>query len=57
MADNNPLDDKSQDYHILSNQEVVQAALDGKELEMQYKTGKWVNVIPTNTTLHQLTCF
>ena len=39
---------------LLSHQEVVQAYLDGKELEMQYKTGTWVNVIPTNTTLHQL---
>ena len=54
VADNNPLDDKSRDYHTLSHQEVVQAYLDGKELEMQYKTGTWVNVIPTNTTLHQL---
>ena len=39
---------------ILSPQEVVQATLDGKELEMQHKTGTWVSVIPTNTTLHQL---
>ena len=54
VADNNPLNDKSQDYHILSHQEVVQAILDGKELEMQYKTGKWANVIPMKTTLHQL---
>ena len=46
---------KLQDYSILSHQEVVQAIIDGKELEMQYKTGKWVNVIPTKTTLHQLT--
>ena len=38
----------------LSPQEVVQATLDGKELEMQHKTGTWVSVIPTNTTLHQL---
>ena len=54
VVDNNPLDDKSLDYHPLSHQEVVQAYLDGKELEMQYKTGTWVNVNPTNTTLHQL---
>ena len=39
----------------LSHQEVVQAVIDGKELEMQHKTGTWVSVIPTNTTLHQLT--
>ena len=49
------LAEKLSDYHLLSHQEVVQAIIDGKELEMQYKTGKWVNVIPTNTTLHQLT--
>ena len=47
--------DKSQDYRTLSHQEVIQAIIDGKELEMQYKTGKWVNVIPTHTTLYQLT--
>ena len=46
--------DNSLDYHLLSPQEVVQATLDGKEVEMQYKTGTWVSVIPTNTTLHQL---
>ena len=38
----------------LSPQEVVQATLDGKELEIQYTDGTWVSVIPTNTTLHQL---
>ena len=43
------------DNNLLSHQEVVQAIIDGKELEMQYKTGKWANVIPTKTTLHQLT--
>ena len=47
--------DSPLDYCLLSHQEVVQAYLDGKELEMQYKTGTWVDVIPTNTTLHQLT--
>ena len=46
--------DNSLDYHLLSPQEVVQATLDGKEVEMQYKTGTWVSVIPMNTTLHQL---
>ena len=46
--------DKSQDYRPLTHQEVVQAYLDGKELEMQHWTGTWVSVNPTNTTLHQL---
>ena len=54
VADNNPLDDKSQDYHILSHQEVVQAVLDGKELEIQYTDGTWGSMSPINTTLHQL---
>ena len=49
------LAEKLSDYHLLSHQEVVQAIIDGKELEMQYKTGKWVNALPMNTTLHQLT--
>lgn len=49
------VDDNSLDNNLLSHQEVVQAVIDGKELEMQYKTGKWGNVIPTKTTLHQLT--
>ena len=42
------------DASLLSHQEVVQAVIDGKELEIQYKTGKWADVIPTKTTLHQL---
>ena len=46
--------DSRLDYHLLSPQEVVQATLDGKEMEMQYKTGKWADVIPMKTTLHQL---
>ncbi|MGD4514694.1 hypothetical protein QT738_22520, partial [Xanthomonas citri pv. citri] len=45
VADNNPLNDKSQDYHILSHQEVVQAVLDGKELEIQYTDGTWNAVL------------
>lgn len=49
------VDDNSLNNKLLSHQEVVQAVIDGKELEMQYRTGAWVNVIPTNTTLHQLT--
>lgn len=55
VADNNLLNDKSQDYHILSHQEVVQAVIDGKELEIQYTDGTWNAVLPINTTLHQLT--
>ena len=55
VADNNPLDDKSRDYHILSHQEVVQATLDGKELEVQYTDGTWDSMLPRATTLHHLT--
>ena len=53
-ADVSLLSNNNVDNNILSHQEVVQAVIDGKELEMQYKTGTWVNVTPTNTTLHQL---
>ena len=38
-----------------SPQEVVQATLDGKELEIQYTDGTWDSMSPMNTTLHQLT--
>ena len=55
VADNSPLNDKSRDYHILSHQEVIQAVIDGKELEIQYKDGTWDSMSPVNTTLHQLT--
>lgn len=55
VADNNPLDDNSLDYHPLSHQEVIQAVIDGKELEIQYTDGTWNAVLPINTTLHQLT--
>ena len=55
VADNNPLDDNSLDYHPLSHQEVVQAVVDGKELEIQYTDGTWGSMLPINTTLHQLT--
>ncbi len=48
------VDDNSLNNKPLTHQEVVQAVIDDKELEMQYKTGTWVNVIPKNTTLHQL---
>ena len=47
--------DSRLDYHLLSHQEVVQAVLDGKELEIQYTDGTWGTVSPINTTLHQLT--
>ena len=39
----------------LSPQEVVQATLDGKELEIQYTDGTWHRMLPTTTTLHHLT--
>ena len=42
-------------YHPLSHQEVIQAVLDGKELEVQYTDGTWDSMSPINTTLHQLT--
>ena len=47
--------DNSLDYHILSHQEVIQAVIDGKELEIQYTDGTWDSMLPINTTLHQLT--
>ena len=40
---------------ILSPQEVVQATLDGKELEIQYTDGTWHRMLPTATTLRHLT--
>ena len=49
--------DNSLDYHPLSHQEVVQAVIDGKELEIQYADGTWDSMLPVNTTLHQLTTF
>ena len=39
----------------LSPQEVVQATLDGKELEIQYTDGTWGSMLPTATTLRHLT--
>ena len=47
--------DSRLDYHLLSHQEVIQAVIDGKELEIQYTDGTWNAVSPINTTLHQLT--
>ena len=49
------VDDNSLDNKPLSHQEVLQALIEGKELAMRRKNGVWVDVIPTNTTLHQLT--
>lgn len=43
------------DASPLSHQEVVQAVIDGKELEIQYTDGTWNSMSPINTTLHQLT--
>ena len=42
-------------YHPLSHQEVIQAILDGKDVEIQYTDGTWDSMSPVNTTLHQLT--
>ncbi len=47
--------DNRLDYHLLSHQEVVQATLDGKELEIQYTDGTWHRMLPTATTLRHLT--
>ena len=49
------LTDSPLDYHPLSPQEVVQATLDGKELEIQYTDGTWDSMLPRATTLHHLT--
>ena len=48
------VDDNSLNNKLLSHQEVLQALIEGKELEMRRNSGTWVNVIPTKTTLHQL---
>ena len=54
LADNssnyNPLDNNP-----LTHQEVVQAIIDGKELEIQYTDGTWHRMLSTITTLRQLT--
>lgn len=49
------LADNSSNYNPLTHQEVIQAVIDGKELEIQYTDGTWNAVLPINTTLHQLT--
>ena len=48
-------DDVSLANGTLSPQGVVQATLDGKELEIQYTDGTWDSMSPMNTTLHHLT--
>ncbi len=48
-------DDVSLANGALSPQEVVQATLDGKELEIQYTNGTWDSMLPTATTLRHLT--
>lgn len=52
VVDNNPLGE-----NLLSHQEVIQAVIDGKEVEIQYTDGTWARVLPMRTTLHQLTTF
>ena len=47
--------DSRLDYHLLSHQEVIQAILDDKDMEIQYIDGTWNTVSHINTTLHQLT--
>ena len=39
----------------LSPQELIQAILDGKDVEMQYPDGTWGGMSPMNKTLHHLT--
>ena len=47
--------DNPLDYRLLSHQEVIQAILDGKEVEIQYTDGTWYRMLSTITTLRQLT--
>ena len=46
--------DNPLDYRLLSHQEVIQATLDGKELEIQHTDGTWDSMLPAATTLHHL---
>lgn len=50
VESNKPLDN-----NFLSHQEVIQAVIDGKEIEIQYTDGTWHRMLSTITTLHQLT--
>ena len=49
------LADNSSNYNLLTHQEVIQATLDDKDVEIQYTDGTWDSMSPVNTTLHQLT--
>lgn len=42
------------DDNLLSHQEVIQAIIDGKEVEIQYTDGTWNRMLSTITTLRQL---
>ena len=42
------------DDNLLSPQELIQAILDGKDVEMQYPDGTWGGMSPMNKTLHRL---
>ena len=55
VADYNPLADNSMNYNLLTHQEVIQAVINGKDVEIQYDDGTWGSMSPINTTLHQLT--
>ena len=48
VESNKPLDN-----NFLSHQEVIQAILDGKEVEIQYTDGTWHSFSTHSTTLHQ----
>lgn len=48
------LADKSSDDNLLTHQEVIQAVIDGKELEIQYTDGTWHSFSTHSTTLYQL---
>ena len=47
------LADNSSNYNPLTHQEVIQAIIDGKELEIQYTDGTWHSFSTHSTTLHQ----
>ena len=47
------LADNSSNYNPLTHQEVIQAIVDGKELEIQYTDGTWHSFSTHSTTLHQ----
>ena len=54
LADNSS-EYNSSNCRLLSHQEVIQAVIDGKELEIQYTDGTWHRMLSTITTLRQLT--